>query len=167
MVITCVAVGCQNRQGRDPGKSFHRFPTDPERRSRWIAALKREGWQPTTACRVCSDHFILSKSDDSLSLDYVPSQFQYMSSPQKKKSKVALNTFDQPPESEEDVVVVSQSETDRSLLSMSASARAEYFVKVADEQEGGPQIPDIARETSIQTGLSLSDIQALQIECHH
>ncbi|XP_076356142.1 uncharacterized protein LOC143249712 isoform X2 [Tachypleus tridentatus] len=159
MVITCVAVGCQNRQGRDPGKSFHRFPTDPERRSRWIAALKREGWQPTTACRVCSDHFILSKSDDSLSLDYVPSQFQYMSSPQKKKSKVALNTFDRRSASRKRRrCVVSQSETDQSLLSMSASAPAEYCVEAADEQEGGPQIPDIAREISIQTGLSMSDI---------
>ncbi|XP_076333658.1 THAP domain-containing protein 1-like [Tachypleus tridentatus] len=48
-----------NRQDRDPRKSFHRFPTDPERRSRWIAAVKREGWQPTSASRVCSDHFIL------------------------------------------------------------------------------------------------------------
>ncbi|XP_076330919.1 THAP domain-containing protein 1-like [Tachypleus tridentatus] len=64
MVTTCVAVGCQNRQDRDPGKSFHRFLTDPERRSRWIAAVKREGWQPTSASRVCSDHFILNKSDD-------------------------------------------------------------------------------------------------------
>ncbi|XP_076315461.1 THAP domain-containing protein 1-like [Tachypleus tridentatus] len=80
MVTTCVAVACQDRQDRDPGKNFHRFPTDPGRRSRWIAAVKREGWQPTSASRVSSDHFILSKNDDFLSPDYVPLQFQYVSS---------------------------------------------------------------------------------------
>ncbi|XP_076314806.1 THAP domain-containing protein 1-like [Tachypleus tridentatus] len=78
MVTTCVAVACQDRQDRDPGKNFHRFPTDPGRRSRWIAAVKREGWQPTSASRVSSDHFILSKNDDFLSPDYVPLQFQYV-----------------------------------------------------------------------------------------
>ncbi|XP_076358805.1 uncharacterized protein LOC143251243 [Tachypleus tridentatus] len=124
MVTTCIAVGCQNRQDQDPGKSFHRFPTDPERRSRWVAAVKREG-----------------KSDDPLSPNYVPSQFQYVSSPQKKKSKVALETFN------------------RRLASKKRRRCA------VDEQEGGPQIPDIAREISIQTDPSMTDIEALQIEC--
>ncbi|XP_076330642.1 THAP domain-containing protein 1-like [Tachypleus tridentatus] len=162
MVTTCVAVGCQNREDRDPGKSFYRFPTDPESRSRWIAAVKREGWQPTSASRVCSD-FILSKSDNPLSPDYVPSQFQYVASPQKKKSKVALETFNRRSAfKKRRRCVVYQSETDQSLPSMSASAPAEYCVEAADEQKGGPQIPDIARETSIQTDLSMTDIEALQ-----
>ncbi|XP_076355403.1 uncharacterized protein LOC143249441 isoform X2 [Tachypleus tridentatus] len=96
-----------------------------------------------------------SKSDDPLSPDYVLSQFQYVSSPQKKKSKVTLETFNRR-------CVVSQSETYQSLMSMSASAHAEYCVEVADEQEDGPQIPDTAREMSIQTDLSMTVIEALQ-----
>ncbi|XP_076312000.1 THAP domain-containing protein 1-like isoform X1 [Tachypleus tridentatus] len=151
MVTTSVAVGCQDRQDRDPGKNFHRFSTDPGRRSRWIAAVKREGWQPTSASRVSSDHFILSKNDDFLSPDYVPLQFQYVSSSQKKKSQKSLwkhSTEDQPTKSEEDwcLRVKLTSFCCPCLLLLLLST---YCVEAADEQEGGPQIPDIVRVISI------------------
>ena len=37
-----------------------RFPTDPERKRRWVAAIRREGWQPNEHSRICQEHFIKS-----------------------------------------------------------------------------------------------------------
>ncbi|XP_030015473.1 uncharacterized protein LOC115436698 [Sphaeramia orbicularis] len=93
MVTTCVAVGCNNRQDKNAGKSFYRFPKDPERRGLWTAAVKREGWQPSSTSRVCSDHFIEGKSDNPKSPDYVPSLFSHLRSPQKRKAREHLETF--------------------------------------------------------------------------
>ena len=36
---SCCAVGCVNRYRKGCGLSFYRFPTDRERRARWIAAV--------------------------------------------------------------------------------------------------------------------------------
>uniref|UniRef100_A0A8C7WWD5 THAP-type domain-containing protein n=1 Tax=Oryzias sinensis TaxID=183150 RepID=A0A8C7WWD5_9TELE len=37
--------------------SFYQFLQDKDRK-RWIAAVKREGWLPTDASRLCSDRFL-------------------------------------------------------------------------------------------------------------
>ncbi|XP_060776626.1 peroxynitrite isomerase THAP4-like [Neoarius graeffei] len=58
MVFACCAVGCHNRQGQRAGLSFYRFPTDPDKRAKWIAAVKRHDWEPTEYSRLCSDHLI-------------------------------------------------------------------------------------------------------------
>ncbi|XP_033224953.1 uncharacterized protein LOC117177937 [Belonocnema kinseyi] len=50
----CVAFGCNNKGG-------HRFPTDKKLREQWTIAIKREGFRPSSASRVCSSHF--SKED--------------------------------------------------------------------------------------------------------
>lgn len=69
MVDYCCAPGCQNSRGKTK-KSFYRIPKDPERRNKWIAAIKRarsvlnktERWEPTSnGFRLCSDHFISGK----------------------------------------------------------------------------------------------------------
>ncbi|XP_016316448.1 uncharacterized protein LOC107668905 [Sinocyclocheilus anshuiensis] len=76
MVHTCVVAGCRNR--RTPGTllSFYRFPRDPERKQRWIAAVNREGWVPNEGSRLCSTHFISGKQvKNPRSSDYVPSVF--------------------------------------------------------------------------------------------
>uniref|UniRef100_A0AAR2JYK9 THAP domain-containing protein 1 n=1 Tax=Pygocentrus nattereri TaxID=42514 RepID=A0AAR2JYK9_PYGNA len=44
MVHTCVVAGCRNRRTPGTALSFYRFPRDPERKQRWIAAVNREGW---------------------------------------------------------------------------------------------------------------------------
>ena len=61
MVISCCAVGCQNRQEPNSQISFYRFPADKERRQKWIAAMKRSNWIPTKYSGICSDHFINSE----------------------------------------------------------------------------------------------------------
>ena len=57
MVFSCCAYGCTNRQGMADIKFFH-FPRDEERRSKWIAAIKRQNWTPSEYSRLCSAHFI-------------------------------------------------------------------------------------------------------------
>ncbi|XP_055070679.2 uncharacterized protein [Misgurnus anguillicaudatus] len=76
MVHTCVVAGCRNR--RTPGStlSFYRFPRDPQRKQRWIAAVNREGWIPNEGSRLCSTHFISGKQvKNPRSPDYIPSVF--------------------------------------------------------------------------------------------
>ncbi|XP_066263592.1 uncharacterized protein [Branchiostoma lanceolatum] len=96
MVHTCAAVGCHNRKNTGCPESFYRFPRDEPRRGRWIAAVKREDWLPTDSSRLCSTHFISGKkSDDTLSPDYVPSLFAYVSSPVKRKRNRDFEIFQQ------------------------------------------------------------------------
>ncbi|KAM9710219.1 uncharacterized protein ACNS7B_024212 isoform 2-T2 [Menidia menidia] len=58
MVHTCVVAGCRNRRTPGTTLSFYRFPRDPERKQRWVAAVNREGWVPNDGSRLCSTHFI-------------------------------------------------------------------------------------------------------------
>lgn len=58
MVHTCVVAGCRNRRTPGTSLSFYRFPRDPERKQRWIAAVNRAGWVPNDGSRLCSTHFI-------------------------------------------------------------------------------------------------------------
>ncbi|XP_068185515.1 uncharacterized protein [Antennarius striatus] len=76
MVHTCVVAGCRNRRTPGTSLSFYRFPRDPQRKQRWIAAVNREGWVPNDGSRLCSTHFISGKQvKNPRSPDYVPSVF--------------------------------------------------------------------------------------------
>ncbi|KAK3543401.1 hypothetical protein QTP70_020422 [Hemibagrus guttatus] len=76
MVHTCVVAGCRNRRTPGTALSFYRFPRDPERKQRWIAAVNRKGWVPNEGSRLCSNHFISGKQvKNPRSPDYVPSVF--------------------------------------------------------------------------------------------
>ncbi|KAL6100393.1 uncharacterized protein ACO6RY_07551 [Pungitius sinensis] len=76
MVHTCVVAGCRNRRTPGTSLSFYRFPRDPERKRRWIAAVNRRGWEPNDGSRLCSTHFISGKQvKNPRSPDYVPSVF--------------------------------------------------------------------------------------------
>ncbi|XP_061698399.1 uncharacterized protein LOC133512624 isoform X1 [Syngnathoides biaculeatus] len=80
MVHTCVVAGCRNRRTPGTGLSFYRFPRDPERKQRWIAAVNRQGWAPNDGSRLCSTHFISGKQvKNPRSPDYVPSVFTPLS----------------------------------------------------------------------------------------
>uniref|UniRef100_A0A1X7SG23 THAP-type domain-containing protein n=1 Tax=Amphimedon queenslandica TaxID=400682 RepID=A0A1X7SG23_AMPQE len=56
MPITCCVYQCHNRQGKHNTRFFS-FPKDQERKSKWIAAIRRDKWQPSKYSKVCSDHF--------------------------------------------------------------------------------------------------------------
>ena len=38
--------------------SFHRFPTDPELRAKWVVNIRRDKFTITPRCYVCSRHFV-------------------------------------------------------------------------------------------------------------
>ena len=77
MVKSCCAVGCTNRYTKDCGLRFYRFPSDVDRRSKWLAAMKRDNWKPNEHSWVCSAHFVSgNKSDDPLSPDLCVPHFR-------------------------------------------------------------------------------------------
>ena len=87
MVVACSYYGCYNRKGKESYKkyvrktnqkrkprcknneesssktfSFHRFPSNAERRKLWAVAVGRMGadgnlWMPSPSSWLCSDHF--------------------------------------------------------------------------------------------------------------
>ena len=70
------------------------FPADQQRRAMWVAAVKREGWEPTEHSWLCSAHFVSgSKNNDPLSPDYVPSIFSHVRSPRKRKAEQDLRSY--------------------------------------------------------------------------
>ena len=104
MPTICAVVGCKNRQRKQCGVSFYRFPKeDPDRRRQWIAFVSRRNsnksaWKPGKGDRLCSDHFISGKkSDKPGNPDYVPS-VKPKKSPRKSSessslSSAAMNRF--------------------------------------------------------------------------
>ena len=58
MPSSCCAINCVNRCSKK--MLMFRFPTDPERKRQWVAAIRREGWQPNEHSRICQEHFIKS-----------------------------------------------------------------------------------------------------------
>ena len=96
MMKSCSAVGCTNRSGRCKRRiSFYRFPADPEKRAKWVAAVRRENWEPKKSSWICSAHFVSGKkSEDAFSPDYVPSVFSFVPSPVKRKQKILFESYE-------------------------------------------------------------------------
>lgn len=99
MPKSCCAVGCTNRALPDSAGrvKFYKFPSAqkaPERRRRWIGAVRRQNWEPNDSSRICSAHFVGGeKSDEELSPAYVPQLFSFVSSPVKRKAEVDLEAY--------------------------------------------------------------------------
>ncbi|KAK3889587.1 hypothetical protein Pcinc_006435 [Petrolisthes cinctipes] len=73
------------------------MPLEPnqELREKWIAAVKRDGWQPTLYTRLCSDHFAKGHRDSNpLSPDFVPSIFHHTPSHKRHQRHQAMETFE-------------------------------------------------------------------------
>ncbi|XP_077484818.1 uncharacterized protein LOC144094800 isoform X1 [Amblyomma americanum] len=84
----CCVVDCHNSKAntkdREPPVKFYRFPGrwyEKERRQAWTAAVRRVNpdgseWLPTTATRICSDHFVGNcRSEISSHPSYIPTIF--------------------------------------------------------------------------------------------
>ena len=52
---TCTV--CGNNRSQDPSVSFHRFPSNPDRRARWLSVFGMEESELRSQTRVCSRHF--------------------------------------------------------------------------------------------------------------
>ncbi|KAM4045761.1 THAP domain-containing protein 2-like [Anomaloglossus baeobatrachus] len=57
MPTTCAAWWCSNNSKRDLHVTFHRFPSNPERRKQWLNLVNRENFSPSLHTFLCSKHF--------------------------------------------------------------------------------------------------------------
>ena len=70
---------------------FYRFPADPERKSKWVAAVNRKGWYPTEYTWICSEHFVSGvKSNNPLAPNYV----KHVKSPEKHRLEAQTASFE-------------------------------------------------------------------------
>ncbi|XP_063835162.1 uncharacterized protein LOC135084285 isoform X7 [Ostrinia nubilalis] len=54
----CAVLYCKNYSGHTRNVSYHAFPVDPNRRRKWIDAVRRQNtWIPTKNHCICSIHF--------------------------------------------------------------------------------------------------------------
>jgi hypothetical protein len=64
-----------------PSFILQRFPTNPEKKAKWIKNISREGWMPSSYSRICSDHFherFIDRTGQIVKLkdDAVPTRFK-------------------------------------------------------------------------------------------
>ena len=94
MSKNCCAVGCYNVFRKRSRIQFYRFAVDLERRSKWIAAVNRQNWNPTEYTWICSKHFVSGvKSNNPLAPNYVPSLFKHTKSPVKRRLEARSESF--------------------------------------------------------------------------
>ncbi|XP_067871151.1 THAP domain-containing protein 2-like [Heterodontus francisci] len=57
MPTSCAAYGCTAVYRKNTNTSFHRFPSNPRRRTEWIRLVRRENFKPSKHTFLCSKHF--------------------------------------------------------------------------------------------------------------
>uniref|UniRef100_A0A672HFA8 THAP-type domain-containing protein n=1 Tax=Salarias fasciatus TaxID=181472 RepID=A0A672HFA8_SALFA len=67
MPKSCCVVGCSNHNMKDKKLSFHIFPIDPDRQTKWVNTVKRvepdgSEWTPTHTTVLCGEHFLSGKN---------------------------------------------------------------------------------------------------------
>lgn len=157
---SCCAIGCANRYQKGSGISFYRFPKDPERRTRWIAAVDRKNWKPNEYTWLCSAHFISgSKSDDPLSPDFVPTLFSHLKSPVKRKAERDLVKYERRRE-------VKRRRLECSVRDEAAAALLQLGDDTSGVDTGMEEAShQLQLSCSTMTDLSSEQIVRLQTEC--
>ena len=161
VVKSCCVVGCLTKGS---SLSFYRFPTDNDRRRRWISAINRKDWHPTQYSYVCSTHFVNGKkSDDRVSPDYVP---KHVSSPMKRKR---VSDYQKYKRKKSRVEVALREEARKEA---DKRRREEVMVAtvedVAEEATGTGEDRNndseglLTSETAVQTELSMEDIRYME-----
>lgn len=96
MVKNCCVVGCSNVYKKNSGIHFYRFPCDKNKRSKCIAAVRREEWLSNANTWICSQHFVtVEKCNNPLAPNYVPLIFPNTRSPVKRKIERDAERFEQ------------------------------------------------------------------------
>ena len=98
----CSIFGCIKKHSKGGDTSFHAFPKDPDIRSQWILATRRQNWNPPKSAWVCSDHF--NKNDfvemfpgqvrKKLKKGAIPSHMKRSHVAQERASKSMCSTYD-------------------------------------------------------------------------
>jgi len=95
MVKNCSTVGCTKVYKKDNGISFYWFPTNVERKRKWIAAVRWENRMSTKHSWICSQHFVTGKkSNNPLAPNYILSIFEHVSSPVKRRLETEAGQFE-------------------------------------------------------------------------
>ncbi|XP_018321780.1 SAFB-like transcription modulator isoform X2 [Agrilus planipennis] len=82
-MVSCCAYGCTKKFVKNSSISFHKLPTNPEMREKWIKAVRSENFILSNNAVVCSEHFSsadfinLSNRRRTLTKDAVPTIFNY------------------------------------------------------------------------------------------
>lgn len=89
-MVNCCVPGCTNYSAKTENISYHKIPSDKQRRKAWLDRIRRTNMPPIKYSYVCSDHFLPScfeldlrsqiagqKCKRRLKEDAVPSQFEY------------------------------------------------------------------------------------------
>uniref|UniRef100_A0A3Q2PST6 THAP domain-containing protein 6-like n=1 Tax=Fundulus heteroclitus TaxID=8078 RepID=A0A3Q2PST6_FUNHE len=100
MPHSCAALDCTKRctvQTRSLGITFHRFPKEAVMKKRWVKAVRRKGFSPSTASRLCSEHFNEEDFDRTgqtvrLRDGVVPSVFSFSTPPKKRRAAKTTKT---------------------------------------------------------------------------
>ena len=90
----CCAANCSNVFTKGSEVKFYRFPSDPERKAKWIAAINRKDWYPTEYSWICSEHFVSGeKINNQFAPNYVPTIFKHVKSPIKRRMEAKVADF--------------------------------------------------------------------------
>lgn len=167
MVKSCCAVGCCNRFFKGCVLKFYRFPTDPERRLRWVAALDRKNWTPNEHTWICSAHFIRGmKSDDPTCPDYVPSIFGYTDSPKKRKAERSMAQYDRRKDTKKKrIESAKRQEASEALLLLQSTVKSVSNAReqqTEDNQQNDHEKVPVG--VSVMTDMSMSCISGLEEE---
>ena len=92
-MVNCCVPGCTNysaKTSKTADISYHKFPSDKQRRKTWLERIRRSNMPPMQYSYVCSEHFLPScfevnlrsqitgqKCKRRLKEDAVPSEFDY------------------------------------------------------------------------------------------
>ena len=167
----CCAVGCSNRFYKRCGLHFYRFPADIERRNHWVAAINRKNWKPTEYTWVCSCHFVGGhKSDNPTSPAYVPSLFDHIKSPAKRKAEHQLARYERTNVSKRRcILALCEEEAASSLSSLSTALIDNSTTELgnASVQETYSPLTHSCeqRTTCVLTDMTMESISKLELEC--
>ena len=99
-MVNCCVPGCTNYSAKTVDVSYHKIPSDKQRRKAWLDRIRRSNMPQVQYSYVCSDHFLPScfeldlrsqittqKCKRRLKEDAIPSEFKY--SPEAKKPRLS------------------------------------------------------------------------------
>jgi len=117
----------------------------------WIAAVNRKDWVPSEYSWICGSHFVNGcKSDDPVSPDYVPSVFNHIKSPKKRKIVKDMERYER-------MVSTKKRRVDNHHRMSAAQALLDL-----SEDGNGSQFCEPHTGTSTSTCMSMRDIEDLE-----